>query len=402
MARRASSDNVVRFTPTAVSALRLKPDQKERTVWDTETPGFGCRLQGTRKTWVIRPPRLGGRSSLHTLGPVEAFTLTEARKLADERLRAARLGEDPREARRQKREAAKHTVGSALKAYVADAERRMKPSSLVNLRTHINTHWKPLHDMALASVTRADVTACIKQVAKRADGKTTPQSAIRARRNLSSFYGWCVAEGMCDANPVAGTRALADEVRRERVLSDDELRALWRACGDDDFGRIVRLLILTGARRDEVADIRWGEILPGRDVWVIPHVRTKNKLAHAVPLMPLALAVLGERGDAERALVFGSGKGGFSGFSKRKAALDRQLGFSEPWRIHDLRRTVSTGMNTLGVQPHIVEVVLNHVSGFRAGVAGTYNRASYELEKRAALSLWADHVAALVTDKEEG
>lgn len=398
MARRASAENVVRLTRGAVAELSLKPRQRERTVWDSELPGFGCRLQGTKKTWVIRAPRLGGRSSLHSLGPVEAFSPADARKLAGERLQAALIGEDPREARRQKREAAKHTVGSALKLYGADAEKRMKPSSLANLRTHINTHWKPLHDMALSSVARADVAGLVREVA----GKSGEQAAIRARRNLSSFYGWCIAEGMCEINPVAGTRAPADEVRRERVLSDDELRALWRACGDDDFGRILRLLILTGTRRDEVADMRWGEILLGKDVWLIPPGRTKNGLPHAVPLMPLALAFLGERRDSGRELVFGTGRNGFSGFSKRKAALDRQLAFSEPWRLHDIRRTVSTGMNTLGVQPHIVEVVLNHVSGFRAGVAGTYNRASYEPEKRAALRLWADHLAALVVEKEEG
>jgi len=174
---------------------------------------------------------------------------------------------------------------------------------------------------------------------------------------------------------------VAVEVSREHVVTDEELAAIWRACRDDDYGRIVRLLILTGQRRDEVGDMKWTELDLDRRIWAIPRERTKNGLTHEVPLSDVALEILQSipRRDG-RDFVFGEGRGGFSGWSKSKTRLDARIAKAgavmRPWRLHDLRRTVATHIAEMGTLPHVVEAILNHVSGHKAGVAGIYNRAT--------------------------
>jgi integrase len=244
-----------------------------------------------------------------------------------------------------------------------------------------------------------------------------PYAANRARTTLSTLFTWAIREGLIDANPVIGTNKQASENRRERVLSDAEIADILHACGDKDHGRIVRLLILTGARRDEVGGIARSEIDMKARMWSIPGERTKNKRTHEVPLSDAAIGILApaiERAEAlDRELVFGERpKTAFSGWSKAKAQLDERIAKvraerestrskpngarATPWVLHDIRRTVATRMADLGIQPHVIEAVLNHISGHKAGVAGVYNRATYAAEKRQALDLWGAHVAALV------
>jgi integrase len=215
-------------------------------------------------------------------------------------------------------------------------------------------------------------------------------------------------EGLVDANPVLGTNRQADEQARDRVLADAELIAIWRASRDDDYGRIVRLLALTGQRRDEIGSIGKSEISLAARSWSIPRERTKNSRAHEVPLPDLAIEILEpamlREGREDRDLIFGDGLRAFSGWSAAKLSLDRRIEQAtgtkpEPWRLHDLRRTAATRMVDLGVLPHVVEAVLNHVSGHKAGVAGVYNRALYAPEKRRALDLWAAHIEALLAGK---
>jgi integrase len=177
------------------------------------------------------------------------------------------------------------------------------------------------------------------------------------------------------------------------VLSNVELGAVWRAAGPGDFGDIVRLLILTGQRRDEVGAMWWSELDLEAAVWTIPATRTKNSRAHTVPLSPAAVQILSARvRQVGREYVFGSRAGPFQGWSRAKAALDARVALTAPWRLHDLRRSLATGLGDIGVLPHVVEALLNHLSGFRGGVAGTYNYAAYASEKRDALNRWADHV----------
>jgi integrase len=212
-------------------------------------------------------------------------------------------------------------------------------------------------------------------------------------------------------------------VKRDRVLSDAELRAVWLEAKDygGDFGAIVRLLILIGARREEVGGVLWNEIDLAEGVWTLGADRSKNGQRHELPLSVPVLAILqGVKGaqskhevdGAASEYAFGKRGSGFSGWSKAKGALDKRVlarlkkgnpqATMPDWRLHDIRRSVATGMADLGVQPHVIEAVLNHISGHKAGVAGVYNRANYAAEKRAALDLWAGHIQALVNGGEGG
>jgi integrase len=212
---------------------------------------------------------------------------------------------------------------------------------------------------------------------------------------------------MVTTNPfLALPRREAGEAR-DRVLTDDELASIWRAAeatGAKVFGLLVRLLILTGQRREEVAGMAWSELSPDRQTWTIPAGRAKNGKDHLVPLSAAARDLLPEEPHAderESELLFPGQRGTpFNGWSKSKAQLDKDSGVIG-WRIHDLRRTLATGLQRLGVRLEVTEAVLNHVSGSRAGIVGIYQRHEWAAEKRAALDAWAAHVMALVRGRDD-
>ena len=182
------------------------------------------------------------------------------------------------------------------------------------------------------------------------------------------------------------------------MLSDVELKAIWAACPDDDFGAVLKLLILTGQRANEIARLRWDEVYD--DKIILPAERTKNHRMHVVPLSGPANTILGTLNAGGRTCVFGRDDTGFWNWSTAKKRIDSKLAELPHWTPHDIRRSVATHMAELGVQPHIVEAVLNHASGHKGGVAGIYNRATYDREKREALNLWAEHVTALVDGRK--
>ena len=205
--------------------------------------------------------------------------------------------------------------------------------------------------------------------------------------------------GLVESNPVIGTIRPEAGKARTRVLTDDELAKVWRACQDDDHGRITRLLILTGCRRQEVGGMAWSELELDRGIWTIPAARSKNHHAHTLPLPAQALAIIESVPRmAERDYLFGVRAEGFLRWADGKAALDRRASIAD-WVLHDIRRTVATRLADLGVAPHVIEAILNHQSGHKSGIAGTYNRSTYANETRAALALWADHVTALASGR---
>jgi integrase len=209
-------------------------------------------------------------------------------------------------------------------------------------------------------------------------------------------------QGIADANPVVGTNRHGNAKGRDRVLNASELVRVWQAAGEDAYGTIIKLLILTGQRREEIGGLRWSELILPACLIRLPPARVKNGRAHDVPLSEEALALLRSVPQQNgRDFVFGSAVNGFGGYSVPKRALDKRIAANgepmPPWVVHDLRRSVATHMaEEVGVQPHIIEATLNHVSGHKAGIAGIYNRASYEREKRTALDLWAKHVMTLI------
>jgi integrase len=254
-------------------------------------------------------------------------------------------------------------------------------------------HAKPLHAFPIVGVSQNDVVRLLESIARKSGGVT----ANRTRANLSALMGWVIRRGikLPAGNVASETDKAVREQARERVLSDAELKAIWSGCLNDDYGTIIKLLVLSGCRVNEIGRLRWEEVHD--EQIILPGARTKNKRAHAIPLSEPAKAILaGIRRRPDRAHLFGRRQDtGFSGWSAAKRDLDARIKI-EHWTVHDLRRTVATSMAELGVQPHIIEAVLNHVSGHKGGVAGIYNRATYDKEKREALNLWAEHVTALV------
>jgi integrase len=392
----------MKLTKSTVAKLQVPPGKSELIAFDAELPGFGVRLRaGGKRTWIAQY-RLGTKQRRMTLGTLETVDEGEARRRAKAALAKVHLGLDPQTEKAEARAQAAITLGSVVDRYLERAAPRLRPRSLVETRRYLQRDWAPLSELPLAKIGRKDVAARLNTLAQEGG----PIAANRARATLSTLFSWAIGEGLADANPVIGTRS-NEEVRRERVLSDEELGLIWRHARDGDYGAIVRLLILTGQRREEVGGMHWSEIDLDKGLWALESERTKNRKRHDVPLSDLATAIVeGLPRRGERDLLFGLRDGPFKGWARAKGALDGRLETAlrdkrgdkavlVPWRLHDIRRTVATRMAELGVLPHVVEAVLNHISGHKAGVAGVYNRASYAGEKRAALTLWAERVKVL-------
>jgi integrase len=304
------------------------------------------------------------------------------------------LGHDPQAEKAARRQQAVHTVRSVVASYLDAQQPELRPvSHRINKLYLTGPYFRSLHPMALSAVTRADVAACIRTILRNHSGPT----AAAARRALSAFFAWSIAEGLLGngANP-------ADPTPRDRVLADAELVAVWNACGDDEPGKIIRLLILLGSRRQEVGGMRWSELDLEAGTWTLPGERSKNHRSHTVVLPEAALPIITSVPRTSRDHLFGDRAGaGFTGWSNVKLELDRRLGdIVKPWRFHDLRRSAATKMADIGIEPHHIEAALNHFSGHRRGVAGVYNRSSYEHAVRAALARWGEHVVALVEGRK--
>jgi integrase len=224
--------------------------------------------------------------------------------------------------------------------------------------------------------------------------KGSTAMAARTAAYGKAAYSWAVKRGTLSTNPFVNLPVTPTE-RRERVLTDDELAAIWLATDDaGPFNGIVRLLLLTGQRRAEVAGMTWAELSDDLAMWTIPANRAKNGATHIVPLSEPSQTLL--RGVHKvSGLVFPGLRGPFNGWSKAKASLDGKSAVAD-WRLHDLRRTMATGLQRLGVRLEVTEQVLGHVSGTRAGIVGVYQRHDFALEKRAALQAWGAHVLAVV------
>ena len=274
---------------------------------------------------------------------------------------------------------------------------RMRPRAHVECVRHLQVHLSPLHSLPIEGITRVHIITELERIAT--DAAAT---ADKVRSTLSAMYGWAMERQLCTENPVALTKPMDEYKPCERVLSDDELSAVWRAADPiTPYGRVIRLLILTGCRRDEIGGLRWDEIESqhdaGRTLIALPSERTKNGEPHHVPLSTAALEVLAQCRVREREFVFSGTASSFSAWSKNKIKLDnaaaRLVPFNGPWTLHDLRRTMRTGMSRIGVLPHVAEAVINHLP---SKLERTYNRDAMEASKRTALVAWAEHVALAV------
>jgi integrase len=392
----------MKLTVDTVAALVMPAGKVDHIVWDAALPGFGCRLRGGNKGWIIQY-RVAGRQRRESLGDTRRITLDDARRIARQRFALVELGTDPAAEREKARAAAAAlalTMASVAARYLDAKGDRLRPSTYNQARLHFATHWGPFANRPIGEIKRADVAARLQELAKQ-NGRT---AAARARGNLSALYGWAMKEGLTESNPVISTNDPdAGVLPRDRVLTDHELVTVWRACQDDDFGRIVKLLILTGCRREEIGNLAWNEIDLGAGVLTIPGARTKNHRTLVLTLPSVAVDILRSVPRREgRSLVFGSRLGTFSGWGYAKMVMDTRITVTEGaalphWTIHDLRRTMRTGLGKIGVAPHIAELVINHVRG---GVEAIYDRHRYEREIKAALAVWADYVISIVEGAE--
>ena len=367
--------------------------------WDDELPGLGLRVlrSGTRN-WVFRY-RVGKRQRVITLGRLNSLTPTGARSKARDIAAKARLGHDEQaEAFARKANAAlpkTEAFGDIANLYLAHVVSGKRPRTQVERRRHLNRDWAFLAKKSANEIGRREIAAQLLKLSR----QHGPVAANRSRATLHALFVWTIQQGFVDVNPVVGTVAPTKEQTRDRVLTRDELIAVWQATADPgDYNRIVRLLILTGQRREEIAGLRWSEIDLDARLISLSVERTKNKRSHMIPLSDSALAVIESTPRRQnRDMLFGEGAGAFSGWSRSKQRLDRRSEVRD-WTLHDLRRSAVTGMAELGCQPHVIEAVVNHVSGHKAGVAGIYNRATYSNEKRIALQMWADYIEKAVSE----
>src|SRR5262245_319471 len=392
---------LMRLTVKNVEAMR--PSAERREIADGLMSGLYLIVQPSgARSWAVRY-RHHGQSRKHTLGPYSAIDLKAARELGAKALRTVAEGRDPgREkiaARAAKADSVDRIVEDFLERHVRRSNRpRTAQETERLLRQHVLPRWRGrvVHD-----ITRRDVLDILDRVV---DGGA-PIAANRVFAAVRKFFNWCVARDILAASPCAGVKPPTAERARDRVLSDDQLRRVWAAAEklDGTFGPLVKLLALTGQRRDEVAGVRWDELDLDTRLWTLPPARTKNNQPHEVPLSKAALAVLQKVpriASSPFVLTTNGGASPASGYSKNKRRLDALLPADmPPWRLHDLRRTAASGLARLGINLPVIEKVLNHSSGSFAGIVGVYQKHSFADEKRAALEAWGNFVAALVEGK---
>jgi integrase len=390
----------MRLDAKIVAALKL--DGKQDAIFFDETLiGFGYRLRlgaggKTLRSWVAQYRRAGATRRM-LLGSAEVLTAEKARAAAKEVLAKVALGQDPQAEKADQRDSDRLTFRKAVAEFLDVKQRQLRLRTFVEVRRYLcGDYFRVLHSMPLNDVTRQDVALCIRKIARGA-------AAGEARSKLSSFFVWCMQEGLLTgANPVIGTRKPQANRPRDRVLSDQELAAIWRACGDDDFGKVIKLMILTGSRRHEIGGMCWTEVDLDKGVWVLPAERSKGHRQHVLPLLPAMRAILDTVPHmASRDLLFGSySPKGLGAWGEGKRALDARLaGQAQPWRLHDIRRTVATRMADIGVQPHVIDVAQNRV-GFRGGSHGRYNWSLYRKDICDALMRWHDYLDALLTGRD--
>jgi integrase len=321
-----------------------------------------------------------GRLALVGMSVFPDDILGPIRQKARELRQRLRKGEDPK--------GGGITLGVVVDDYLAHIEGDKRPKTVYERTRYLRRDWAPLHRRPLAALLSGEEIAAHVLVLKARNGIP---SANRARAALNALFRWAVGLRLIPTNPVPVTGKAGTEKSRSRVLSMDELRAIWAATGDEGpapYNSVVRLLALTGQRREEVGGMMWQEVDLERALWSLPEERTKNGRPHLVPLSEPALAML--RGIERRApFVFGDRP--YNNWSQSKAKLDKRCGVAG-FTLHDLRRSFITHCaEDLRIEPHVLEACVNHASG-KTQVAGIYNRAVYLEERTRAMRLWAGHL----------
>lgn len=389
-----------KLTERNIERLACPDGRKDALVFDAQQQGLGVRVMAGGSKSYFAQYTLAGRKRRVPLGSVDAISLAAARSAAGTVLGEVAKGLDPAAQRKDCAEAAKvaalrermtvaQVVADWTRLHLAHRSPRYRQEAPATLQRVLAEWWgRPAERLE-----RKDVVAVVDRL---------PASMARAAAAYGrAAFAWAHKRGSVAANPFVALPVTLGTARRDRVLTDAEAARVWQAAAvtPAPYGPIVRLLLLTGQRREEVSGMAWGEVSEDLQTWTIPGARTKNGQPSVVPLSAPAVALLRERLDAAGkrpdGLVF-PGQGGraaFAGWSKAKTALDKAAGVGG-WRLHDLRRTMATGLQRLGVRLEVTEAVLNHVSGSRSGIVGIYQRHDWAAEKRTALEGWAGHLLA--------
>jgi len=379
----------------------IKPGPARQEISDRYLPGLYLIVQPSgARSWAVRY-RSGGRSRKHTLGPYPALDLKAARALAGKALRAVAEGRDPGREKAQARVSQPDTVEAIAQLFVErhclrNTRLRTAFETQRLLKRHVLPRWR---SRLLRDINRRDVLDLLDRVVDTG----APVVANRVFSVVRKLCNWALERDIINASPCAGVKPPSAEQPRDRVLTDEELARVWSAADrlSYPFGALVKLLILTGQRRGEIAGMRRSEIQ--EDLWTLPADRAKNAKAHDVPLSRAALDVLaGLPRIGEDFVLTVAGTGPFRGYAKGKRRLDALLPADmPPWRLHDLRRTAASGMARLGINLPTIERLLNHSSGSFAGIVGVYQRHDFAAEKRQAAELWACHVLGLAQQTKQ-
>jgi integrase len=411
---------------TDLYCKNLKPDLNARLVIvDSSLRGFALRVtQFGARSFSYRY-RFRGKQ-VRVTWPYRKFSLSEAREEAGKIIQAIAKGIDPRTLAAAPA-GAERTLTSVAEKYFTNLRARGRRSADERQAMIKRDVLPTLGTRQISAITRRDLRdnleavyarACTRAEKRERDRakieKRPPDSlkwtaagitANRLQAYLHALFRWAVRKDYLTENPCAGIEPLAPENKhgRDRVLSDREIKAIWDTCTvmQHPQADVVKLLLLTGQRLTEVSAMHWSEVLLASeeisDEWLISGDRTKNKRPHIVPIIDAMRSIIADRPRIEEcSYVFTSrGERPVSGFAKIKIKIDRMSGITG-WRLHDLRRTVASGMAQLRVPPHVVEAVLNHATGIVSGIAAVYNRYDYLDEKRHALEAWAEHVRRAV------
>jgi integrase len=388
----------MRLDKNTVATLGLPEGVSDKIHFDGELSGFGYRVRRSAGGELLRSYiaqyRSGGASKRLLLGDASKLTCAQARELAKVALADVVRGKDPSAVKADRRTKDELRFATLAARYIEARSRKLRASSMRVIRMHLTgDYFAALHSMPIDQIKRANVAACMTAIAS--------DAVRRQMRTIAmTFFAWCIEQGLLESNPVDGTAAPEKAVARERVLTDNELAAIWKACSGEasgtqaDHNLIVKLLMLTGCRREEIGGMRWDELKNG--VWMLPAERSKNKVARRIILPAAALELLDGVHRNGRDRIFGqrSVTLGFVRWSGEKKKLDVACGVSD-WHLHDIRRTMRTGLSRIGVLPHIAEEVMGHTT-HKAGVIGTYDRHDYSSEVGTALARWAEELRVII------
>lgn len=373
----------------------LAPTISELVYWDDSVPGFGLKITPLgRKVFIVIYRTKDGLSRLrkYTIGTYGQTTLATARIAAQKVLADRNEGKDPAGAKRALRnKVATDTVDDVVKEYRRRHVDALRSAYEINriLHTEILSRWKT---KSIHEIGRRDVLTALDEIVARG----SPATANSTFSVIRAMFSWAMGRGILEKTPCTSLSKPAPVKSRSRTLSDDELRRIIFAARKTNrpYGAIVELLALLGQRRGEVAEMTWQEVDIEKKLWTIPAEHAKNSRAHFVNLAPRALEIILAQPKSD-GLVFPTPSGNpFVEFSNLKLKLDKESGVSD-WVLHDLRRTVVSGMASLGIAPHVADKVLNHQSGAISGVAAVYQRHEFLAERQAAMNLWDEHISGL-------